>query len=414
MTTSTLQSYVTDRTTWGGTPGFQVLTLPGIGCVGGNAITHQWGIKFWYSHDGLIGYDESLRVYQLAKVTYKDREMTWSKGNISPSMKDRIALGSYENLLLVSAPSGDIFNAHTWVMDEAPLDVLTYWGYFGLPSWAGIWEGVRPVAWITGVVHGQNRVFCLSQDYNFADDPSGTIRANIWEAVIDARVDYSVTKDLDDLLRPISCQFETKLLGYDGTYKFFRFAEIYVDNVEGEVNLLAFYAPRRGGYKQVLKKRVIASDWIMQHPDTVIDGAFIFNANRPQSRVVRTVSEAKTYTGPNSGDDAYQNVQTSANQPFPRQKDYAFSVLLQWTGRMSITSVRAYFDAEEQETEGIAEQDEDTDRFLDVTGKGIIGATLTPYILDPEACTYVSNVASTTSALGNNGLWVDPQYHSLG
>jgi hypothetical protein len=414
MNTSTLQSSLLDRRVWAGTQNFQTVVLPGIGCVGGYAITTQWGIKWWYSYDGLMSLDESLRVYQSSKVTYKDREMNWSKSNISPSMKDRIAMGAFENLLFVSAPSGDIYNAHTWVMDEAPLDTLTYWGYFGLPSWPGIWEGIRPVAWITAPIHGTNRTFCLSRDYNFPDDTVEAIRANVWEAVTDARIDFTVDRDLNDVVRPILSQVETKALGYDGSYKFFRFAEIYLQDIEGEVDLEVFYAPRRGGYKQVLKKHIVASDWMMQHPSTEISDFFVFDAARPQSRVVRTISEAKTYTGPNTGDDAFQNVQTSANVPFPRQKDYAFSVLLRWTGRMSVSSVRAYFDAEEQESEGIAEKDEDTDRFLDVAGKGVIGTTLTPYVMDVEGCNYQSNFASTTSALGNNGLWIDPQYKSLG
>src|SRR5215469_13288371 len=149
VTTSTLASSLIDRTQWGITPGFQKVIFDGIGCAGGNAIATQWGMKWWYTHDGLMALDEGLRAYQSSKVTFRDREMAWSKANISTGFEDSICMGSFENLLFVSVPSGDKWNAHTWVMDEAPLDQLTYWGYFELPSWAGIWEGVRPVAWTT-------------------------------------------------------------------------------------------------------------------------------------------------------------------------------------------------------------------------------------------------------------------------
>ena len=412
-TTSTLLSALLDRTAWAQTTGFQKVIFEGIGCVGGNAIATQWGIVWWYSHAGLIGHDAGLRAYQSSKVTYRDREMAWSKGNISQNFTSGIAMGAFENLLFVSVPSGDKFNNHTWVMDEAPLDVLTYWGYFGVPAWAGVWEGIRPVQWFTVPVQGKERCFCLSQDYPQAPDlnngdPS-VLRNNVWEKVVGERLDNTVDRNLNPVVQRITSSLETKLLGYDGQYKFFRFAEIYLDNVEGEVDLTASYAPRRGGYKQVLQKHIVSSDWALQNPNTQITvNTFVFDASRPQSRVVRTISDAKTYTGPNTGDDSYQNVQTSANAPFPRQKDYAFSILLQWTGRLSISSVRAYFDPEEQETEGISELNESTDRTLDMAGVGSIGTTLTPYVVDPLAMDFQSNAMT-----GTEPIWIDPQYQSL-
>jgi hypothetical protein len=62
----------------------------------------------------------------------------------------------------------------------------------------------------------------------------------------------------------------------------------------------------------------------------------------------------------------YQGIQTSANVPFPRQKDYAFSVLIEWTGRMSISSVRVYFDPDDQETEGVVEKIESANQMVDM------------------------------------------------
>lgn len=402
QTTSTVQSSLIDRTQWGITPGFQAMIFPSIGCVGGFAITTQWGLKWWYSHDGLMSLDEGLRAFQSSKITYRDREMAWSKGNISTGFKKNIALGAYENLLQVSVPSGDIYNMHTWVMDEAPLDTLTYWGFFGLPAWSGVWEGVRPVQWVTAAINGVQRTFCLSKDYNGQN--------NVWEAITGVRIDNSVDGSLNHVQKDISCSMETKLLGYDGNYKFFRLAEIYLDNVEGEVDLTVSYAGRRGGYKQVLKKHIISSDWIIQNPTTQIvnigdpnNRPFLFDRTKPQSRVVRTISEAKTYAGPFSGDDIYQGVQTSANVPLPRQKDYGFSLLIQWTGRLSISCVRAYFDAEEQEVEGVAEVDETSDRFVDMFGFNTISPPpKTPYIIDYEGMDGQSNVIT-----GPASLWID-------
>jgi len=409
QTTSTVFSSLLDRTQWAVTNGFQTVVFPGIGCVGGNAIATQWGLLWWYAHDGLIGYDEGVRVYQVSKITYKDREMAWSKGNIAPALKGNIAMGSFENLLFVSAPSGDLYNAHTWVMDEAPLDQLTYWGYFGYPAWASVWEGVRPVAWITAPVNGISRTFCLSQDYNGQN--------NVWECVTGTRIDNTVDLQLNPIQRDILCSLETRLIGYDGNYKFFRLAEIYLDNVEGEVDLTVSYAPRRGGFKQVLTKHIVSSDFIMQNPLTQIPtDSFIFDPVRPQSRVVRTVTEAKTYgipglatpPNPSVSDDNFQSVQTSGNVPFPRQKDYAFSLLLQWTGRMSVSSARLYFDSEEQEIEGVVELDETTDRIVDMAGvSSVEPPPKTPYVLDPLSQDFQSNVITGTAP-----IWIDPVYQS--
>ncbi|PWT90890.1 MAG: hypothetical protein C5B54_06335 [Acidobacteria bacterium] len=409
-TTSTIQSSIIDRTQWAITPGFQALIFFGIGCVSGTAIAAQWGMKWWYSHDGLMSLDEGIRAYQSSKVTYRDREMAWSKGNISQGLHRRIAMGSFENLLMVSVPSGDQYNAHTWVMDEAPLDVLTYWGFFGLPSWYGVWEGIRPVAWITGAVKGMNRTFCISNDYNGEN--------NVWECVTGDRLDNNF--DLPSFQftpKPITCSLETKLLGYDGQYKFFRFAEIYLDNIEGEVDLNVFYAPRRGGYKQVLQKHIVSSDWILQNPDTTFNSdQFIFDPLRPQTRVVRTISEAKTYPinglpippNPPLSDDIFQAVQTSRNAPYPRQKDYGFSLLLQWTGRLSLSSVRMYFDPEEQEMEGIAEVDEGSDRFVNMRGWNVVGSDLTPYVIDVASFDFQSHVITGTAP-----LWTDFNFATI-
>lgn len=402
VTTSTLLTSLLDRTKWAATDGFQKVVFSGIGCAGGNAIATQWGMVWWYTHDGLIGLDEGLRAFQSSKVTYRDREMSWSKANISTGFEDNIAMGAFENLLFVSVPSGDMFNAHTWVMDEAPLDVLTYWGYFGLAAWSGIWEGIRPVGWVTAHIKGHKRCFCLSQDYPMTN--------NVWEVGGLTRMDKSVDCDFNPVINPIKCTFETKLLGYDGNYKFFRFAEIYLDNVEGEVDLTVSYAGRRGGWKKILQKHIVSTDFVMVNTDTHFRTEdFIFDPLRPQQRAVRTVSEAKTYDIPKSGDDNYTGVQTGGSTPYPRQKDYAFSLLLEWTGRMSISSVRVYFDPEEQETEGVVEVNEDTNRLVDMAGFNVlVPDTLTPYVIDPLSMDFRSHVLT-----GSAPLWIDPLYDSM-
>lgn len=178
QTTSRVQSSILQRELWQTTNGFQTMLLPGIGCASGKSITIQYGITWWYSHGGLIGLDQAVQTYRTSRIHFQDQSMNWSKSNLSPDITG-ICVGTYGNYLSVSVPSGDLYNAHSWILDQSwALDQSISDAYAAIrsPSWNGIFTGIRPVEWANASINGINRCFALSMDYlpsNSADNTTG-------------------------------------------------------------------------------------------------------------------------------------------------------------------------------------------------------------------------------------------------
>jgi hypothetical protein len=165
-TTTSFQANILDRTQWQTTPGFQKEIFQGIGCVAGKSFVNQWGITWWFAQGGMIGLNQAIQTYQTSRIHYIDQNMLRSKANMSPDISG-ICCGTFENFLTVSVPSGDIYNAHTWLMDQAPRGSLETNPIYSteVSAWTGIWTGIRPVEWITTTINGRTRCFALSQDY---------------------------------------------------------------------------------------------------------------------------------------------------------------------------------------------------------------------------------------------------------
>lgn len=401
QTTSSVQSNILDRTQWGQTPGFQTVVFPNIGCAAGKSIVVQYGVTWWFSHGGLIGLDQSIQTYRTSRIHFQDQAMNWSKINISQGCVPNICGGTFENYLFYSVPSGDIYNAHTWVMDES-------WGlesaiddvYSAVkpPRWDGLWTGIRPAEWITATVKGKQRCFCLSYDY----PPTGSniFQNNVWEAFINTRIDCG--RDFNGVVayKSISSSVETRLLGNDGTYKKFRFIELDIQDISGVVNLTVSYAGKRGGYKNVLEKQIVASEWdVVNGQTTIAVDTFSFDSFRAQTRTVRTNSDQNQ-----GSDDNYAGVENKYN----RQNDYAFSALIQWTGQMSVRAIRLFTDAETQDVEGTCEPDELTDRHVRMDGLQFVDSppTTPPSVVD--GLQLQSDFVSS-----NTRVWVEVPYVSL-
>jgi hypothetical protein len=185
-------------------------------------------------------------------------------------------------------------------------------------------------------------------------------------------MDIGVDKFGDAANKAIDCSFETKLIGQDGAYKFFRFAEIDVSQLSDSVQLTVSYAGKTGGYKVVLDKQIVASRGTIGIQTITIDTTQI-SEFRPQGRVVRTRSEETV-----SSDDTEQGVESI----YTRKKNLAFSLLIEWTGRMAINAIRLYTDADTQEPEGKAEEDETTNRFVQMDGTEQILQTTPSVVYD--------------------------------
>ena len=269
--TTVIQAGIRDRTQWPITPDMQREILPKIGCKSQRSVLDQSGLLWRYSASGLVSLDSALSVNVSNKLPYRDSEMIESKSRLSEDLSG-VACGTFENYILCSVPYGDILNRHTWVMDNS---VRQNYLEDAPPTWNSFWTGTRPVEWITAEVHGKQRVFYISPDYDGVN--------RLWEALWPDRRDEGC---------PISWWFETR--GYFGppgailTRKKFHYADVHLSEMVGDVDIGVFWAgARRGKYKKIFDKRMKATEGCFR-PDMVINMNTELFAFKKQSRVVRT------------------------------------------------------------------------------------------------------------------------------
>lgn len=365
QTTSTFLAGITDRTQWPTTPDFQKVLFAGIGCVSGRTFVNQYGLSWWMSHDGLIALDSALQTYQSSSIHVRDENMSRSKAGITDWV-DKGCGGTYGNFLFFSVPSSTLavteLNHHTWVMNQGVVNTITR---LGPPAWASNWVGINPEQWTTGVFHGVKRCFCLSNDKVTGGDFSQ--QSTIWEAFIGQREDaVFITDTATKVANDIPCAFETRFYGLsESQYMRFRFAEIDLTEIEGNVHVVVYYCGRRTSYKKILDKHIYARP---KGDETVFDPTGFTSIAVPQYRIIRTVTDLY------EASDINTDIQTDRTRMIDRE----FSLLVTWTGKMAIHGLRLFVDPEGQEIEGICELSEDTDRWLDSFGHGAITDTPAP------------------------------------
>lgn len=358
-TTYAIQAGITDRTQWRQTIDFQKVLLPGIGCAAPKSPVNQFGVSWWYSHGGLIGLDSALQTYHTSKVHYEDQQMSRSASTLSPDIS-KVCCGVFDNYLVVSVPSQDRHNAHTWVLDQSVLQS----NETNYPeAWSGIYTGIRPVEWASGIVEGVSRIYALSRDYYDSTYEDYSTRpwlhkVGVWEAFIGSRMDLPNGDQ-----KRIPCVFETKMLGLgQGDLKDFCFAELDLAEIEGIVDLEVHYAGRRGGYTQILGKTLTASSgsvgWPYYEYDTDVFDAVVPTITqdstiqffRPQTRMVRTKQVAGGRQAPNDSGPAESR--------YNQNVDRSFSILIKWTGKMTLLGVRIFTVPHDEPTSGLCEANE--------------------------------------------------------
>lgn len=359
-TTTAFQAGILDRLSWRTTNDFQKILLPDIGCVAPNTIVNQYGILWWLSEGGLIRLDDALVTYRTAKISYEDMNMSRSKVNISPMMLKRACAGTYENFLMLSVPSGDSNNAHTWIMDQSPSDTL---GQSTGAVWSTCMTGIRPIQWATANIKGQHRCFAMSKDYP-PSSPSDNLpdEYSIWEAFCGNRQDYPGQK----VVKEISCAVETKFMGYSEDYKEFKYAELQISEISGPVQLDVFYASRHSGYKSILSKTIISTTDSLTIPTQVSDDLPLVSYLKQTRNIETSTDDAQT---------SDQDVGVE-NPLATRNKDRSFSILVRWIGQMSLARVTAFCDdGKEHARDGGSEASETTSRYINQDGVSAILAT---------------------------------------
>jgi hypothetical protein len=400
QTTSTVPTTIYDRSQWALTSGFQSVILPSIGCAAGKSVVNLYGLTWWYSHGGLMAFDQALQTYRSSRLHFQDQAMAWSKNNLSSDISG-ICIGTFENYMMVGAPSGDVYNAHTWVMDQAwgmEQSISDVYSALKAPTWNGIWTGLRPVEFCTATINGASRSFCLS--YDLPPTGSSTPQANVWELFMPSRFDSGFDKDGNATQKRIPCSIETKALAYGADYKDFRYIEVDCEDIVGVVNVTVSYAPLRGGYKQVQSQQFVASQWsVVNGQTTIAVDTFEFDSYRPQSRILRTQVDL----GVNESSDAqYEGVESL----YPMQTDQGFSVIVRWTGQMSVRNVRLVLDLAVQDKEGKAVADETTDRHVQMSGVQTLETTTPPTVQGIEGLT-------SSFVTSNTRRWIEQPFKSL-
>lgn len=306
--TYSFQSGIRSRVLWQQTPGFQQLFLPSVGCVAGKSPINHYGLTHWFSQYGFVSLNSATTSKISSVMTTIDGPMQRSKIKIS-SDPSAICCASYENFLLVSVPSADRHNTHTWVRDHA------FMGESYSPqdaAWPGIWTGIRPVEWATASVNGSQRCFVAS----FDSTAKNGNHIHVWEAFDRARTDNQDGR--------ILCQFETGLIAQHARRKFC-YAEIDLCEILGRVDLKVYAGGIRGQWMLVHESTLLAQEGSIGAPgQTEITPESVLQEFKPQARRIRTkdfssqVHTKLLETGDTAG------------------VDKAFGLLFVWRGRMGV------------------------------------------------------------------------------
>lgn len=331
-----IESSIANRTEWLQTPNMQ-RTVIHIGCVAPRSIIKQYGFVYWFSPAGLVSIDDAYRTNQSNRLDVQDQEMAWSKAYIGPDLSGMAGV-AYENYMLLSVPWCNVYNKHTWCLDQAVFEGRA-------PAWNSVWTGWRPVEWVTGTVDGRDRVFFISKDL---DDVN-----RVWEAFTSDRKDNGC-----DIT--CSCVLNMEWMGSQSVKKY-GYAEIDVAQLDGDVSVMAAVKGWKGYWERVLTKEIVATHNRLDSTLS-LDGAFMLGSNHKQFRTIRTKDWSL------SGD--HNELQVEADT-WPRQVqfDRAFQLMLAWSGRAGVLGLRQFAKDEPDKNDATCEDNEMGPRHVTTTGK---------------------------------------------
>lgn len=272
---SLIKANIRTRSDWAVEPDMQREIFK-VGTGSQRSVVEHFGQLMWHSpQNGVTFFDSALLSKQTARLPSRDSEMAVSKSQLGPD-SSLIAGGAFGQYLLMSVPAGDIYNSHTWVLNDASMETLA--DSTG-PSWAGVWTGTRPVVWLSGVIAGKSRIYQMSKD----DDGSN----RLWEAFVPQRLDNGC---------PITWAVEfrghfgqtSQVQKPPGSEVKFRYLDIALTGIEETLDIAAFYAGSlRGAYKKILDRRVSVARGNLSYHTTITAETQLFGF-KPQSRKLRS------------------------------------------------------------------------------------------------------------------------------
>lgn len=320
-----IKSSVQDRSKWLSTEEFVKTVLPYVGCVAPRSIVGQHGLIWWMTPKGLINLNDALKLHISSRLDVQDQQMAQSKTTMSHNISG--ACGSFfDNFIFHALPIGDKQNTRLHVLDQTIVQ-----GQLA-NSWPSYWEGWRPVEFARGVINTKERVFCLSRDYDGYN--------RIWELFLHDRTDNGL---------PITCYVQTRPHFFENRdYKAFRYLEVEMCNISGEVAVMMAAQGLRGAYQVIGTKDITSQIGQIYYDVLYGDGANDIFGTRPQTRII------KSKDGYEPSDCNSECVESEINGLI----DKCFSVLIVWSGIAGISAYRVFARTEPKDYRGDCEDDE--------------------------------------------------------
>lgn len=355
---SILQANIRDRSKWPITDNFQREVFQ-VGATSHRSVVSHFGQLSWFSSSGIMFFDAAAQSKITARLPTRDNEMLLSKVRLSEDLS-LVAGAAFGQYLLMSVPADDLFNKHTWVLNNSSLETLSD---SSGPSWMGYWLGTRPVEWVYGQIAGAERIYHVSADEDCQN--------RLWEAFLPERLDNRC---------PIMWATETR--GYFGqtaqvpkrvpAAKFrMGFVDIALCGVEEELDLGVFYAGGiRGAYKPILAKRISVERGSLKHDQIIIATTELFGF-KPQSREERTEDANQQSVEGETGSCPPESPRTEGI-------DESFQLLIVGHGPATIRWIRVYGIEEPEQTSGDPDACIDEEQFnaIRFDGAGVKSSNL--------------------------------------
>lgn len=284
---SVIKANVRERSTWPTVENMQTEILQ-VGCASQRSLVTHFGRLSWMSPSGIVLFDFATSGKLSVRIPIRDNEMLYSKSKLADDMS-LIAGASYGQYLLLSVPAEDLYNQHTWVLNDASLETLTD---DSGPTWASIWTGTRPVEWVYGDIAGANRIFHVSTDEDGEN--------RLWESFSTDRLDNGC---------PITWAFFSRgLFGPTGINKRepgstlrAAYAQVALCGIAEDVDIGVFYAGgMRGAFKQIAARKIAAEKGSLRY-NVELDAESELFAFKPQARKVTTQDAKEISTELDSG-----------------------------------------------------------------------------------------------------------------
>lgn len=354
---SILQANIRDRSQWPTTVNFQEEILQ-VGCLSQRSTISHYGHVVWFSPSGISIYDPATSGKLTSRLPVRDNEMLVSKTDLSEDLS-LISTGAFGQYLMISVPSEDVFNKHTWVLNNASIASLND---DSGPCWSGYWLGTRPVEWIYGTIASAERIYHVSVD---ADNKN-----RLWQSFTPDRLDNGC---------PISWMLETR--GYFGQTASIQgkppgercrlaWVDIAVAAVAEDLDIGCFFAGgTRGAFRQIMDKRLSVSRGSLSQDMQLDMDTQIFEF-KPQSRKLRTQDANQI--------DNSEDGSCPAEQSDLDSIDESFQLAIVGQGPATIRWIRpwAFTTPPDTNGDGTACQDEAGFNAVRFDGYGVSGVDL--------------------------------------